>query len=230
MIRVLVDRDGRLREGEAHHLQVRRVEPGETVELRDGQGLIGSGTLRHTGKTWSVEVGATDRVAPPPPLVLAVGAGDRERFAWLVEKATELGVTAVVPLECERTTGVATGVRPQHLERLRRHALEAVKQSGAAWAPRVEEPARLDALLGRNAGGTRWLADAEGGPAPAVVGDAPLTVVVGPEGGLTGAERERLLAAGFEPIRLAAHTLRFETAAVAAAAAAVTGRLRGSHG
>ena len=230
MIRILVERDGSLREGEAHHLQVRRVEPGVMVELRDGEGLIGSGTLLRTAKTWRVDVGATERLPPPPPLVLAVGAGDRERFAWVVEKATELGVTAVIPLECERTAGVATRVRPQHLERLRRHALEAVKQSGAAWAPRVSEPQSLDALVEPPPDGARWLADAAGRPAPGVLGDAHLTVVIGPEGGLTAGERERVLAAGYEAIRLAAHTLRFETAAVAAAAAAVAGRLRRSDG
>jgi 16S rRNA (uracil1498-N3)-methyltransferase len=230
MIRVLVERDGSLREGEGHHLQVRRVEPGETVELRDGEGLIGSGTLRRIGKTWQVEAGATERVAPAPALVLAVGAGDRERFAWLVEKASELGVTAVVPLECERTAGVATRVRSQHLDRLRRQALEAVKQSGAAWATRVDEPMSLDALVAQPLEGTRWLADAAGGPAPATLGDPRVTAVIGPEGGFSPAERERVLAAGFEAIRLAPHTLRFETAAVAAAAAAVAGRLRRSHG
>ena len=166
----------------------------------------------------------------PPPLVLAVGAGDRDRFAWVVEKATELGVTAVIPMECERTAGVATKIRSQHLERLRRHALEAVKQSGAAWATRVEEPVSVDILVEQPPEGSRWLADATGEPTPAVLGDTPLTVVVGPEGGLTPAERERLVAAGYEAIRLAGHTLRFETAAVAAAAAAVAGRLRGGHG
>ena len=143
MIRVLVDRDGGLRDGEAHHLQVRRVETGETVEVRDGEGLVARGTLRRIGKVWSVEVGTSERVAPPTPLVLAVGAGDRDRFAWVVEKATELGVTSVVPLESERTAGVATRVRRHHLGRLRRHAMEAVKQSGAAWAARVEEPVEL---------------------------------------------------------------------------------------
>ena len=229
MIRVLVDRDGSLREGEAHHLQVRRVEPGERVELRDGEGLVGTGTLRWNGKIWSVEVAEMDRVGPPPPLELAVGAGDRERFAWMVEKATELGVTVVVPLESERTAGVATRIRPQHLDRLRRHALEVVKQSGAAWASRVEQPVSLDALLSRETNGARWLADAEGRPAPAVLEDAPLTVAIGPEGGFTSTERQRLLAAGFRAIRLATHTLRFETAAVAAAAVAVAARLRGSH-
>jgi 16S rRNA (uracil1498-N3)-methyltransferase len=230
MIRVLVERDGSLRAGEVHHLLVRRVEPGETVELRDGEGLVGSGTLRRTGRTWSVEPGATDRVAPPSPLLLAVGAGDRERFAWVVEKATELGVTTVIPLECERTAGVATRIRAQHLERLRRHALEAVKQSGAAWATRVDEPTSLETLLEQPPDGARWLADAAGRPAPAVVGDGPITVVIGPEGGLTPAERERMLVAGYDPIRLAVHTLRFETAAVTAAAVAVAARLRGSHG
>ena len=70
-------------------------------------------------------------------LTLAVGAGDRDRFAWLVEKAVELGVTAVVPLETERTAGVATRVATtQHLAKLRRQALEAIKQCGAAWAAR----------------------------------------------------------------------------------------------
>jgi 16S rRNA (uracil1498-N3)-methyltransferase len=65
---------------------------------------------------------------------------------------------------------------------------------------------------------------------PAVLDAAPVTVVIGPEGGLTSAERELLQSHGFEPIALAPHTLRFETAAVAAAAAIVSARLRGHHG
>jgi 16S rRNA (uracil1498-N3)-methyltransferase len=230
MIRVLVEPDGSLREGEAHHLQVRRAEPGETVELRDGEGLVGRGTLVRRGKVWSVETSAVERVSAPVPLVLAVGAGDRDRFAWVIEKATELGATAVIPLECERTAGVATRVRSQHLERLRRHALEAVKQSGAAWAPRLDEPTTLEGLLASAVIGTRWLADPEGRPAPPLLAAGPVTVVIGPEGGLTAAERGRVLNAGFEAIRLAGHTLRFETAAVAAAAATAVARLRGSHG
>ena len=230
MIRVLVDRDGGLRDGEAHHLQVRRVETGETVEVRDGEGLVARGTLRRIGKVWSVEVGTSERVAPPTPLVLAVGAGDRDRFAWVVEKATELGVTSVVPLESERTAGVATRVRRHHLGRLRRHAMEAVKQSGAAWAARVEEPVPLDVLVARQPDGARWLADVDGRIAPPALPDEPLTVVIGPEGGFTAGERDQLLGAGFEAIRLGTHTLRFETAAIAAAALAIAGRLRGSHG
>jgi 16S rRNA (uracil1498-N3)-methyltransferase len=235
MIRVLIDRGsgaagmrGSLLEGEAHHLRVRRAEGGEAVELRDGEGLVGLGRLVRDGKVWSVDVTAADRAGRPVELTLAVGAGDRERFAWVVEKATELGVTSVIPLESERTTGVASRVRAQHLERLRRHALEAVKQSGAAWATRVDEPVSLGELAARPLVGQGWVADPNGGAVPAVVREVPLTVVIGPEGGLTVEELERLRGAGYAPVSLGPHTLRFETAAIAAAAAAIAGRLRGS--
>jgi 16S rRNA (uracil1498-N3)-methyltransferase len=237
MIRVLIERSsgaagrrGGLLEGEAHHLRVRRAEDGEAVELRDGDGLIGLGRLVRAGKSWEVDVTAAELASRPAELTLAVGAGDRDRFGWLVEKATELGVTSVIPLETERTTGVASGVRTQHLERLRRHALEAVKQSGAAWATRVEEAVSIGDLCTRPLLGQGWVADADGAAVPAVVGKTPLTVVIGPEGGLTADELERLRGAGYTAVSLSPHTLRFETAAIAAAAAAVAGRLRRTDG
>jgi 16S rRNA (uracil1498-N3)-methyltransferase len=237
MIRVLIERSsgaagwrGGLLEGEAHHLRVRRAEDGETVEVRDGEGLIGLGRLVQAGKRWEVDVTTADRTSRPAELTLAVGAGDRDRFAWVVEKATELGVTSVIPLETERTAGVASRVRTQHLERLRRHALEAVKQSGAAWATRVEEPASLGEIAARPVAGQGWVADANGVVVPATLGNTPLTVVIGPEGGLTADELERLRGAGYAAVSLGPHTLRFETAAIAAAAAAVAGRLRRTDG
>jgi 16S rRNA (uracil1498-N3)-methyltransferase len=237
MIRVLIERSsgaagrrGGLLEGEAHHLRVRRAEDGEAVELRDGDGLIGLGRLVRAGKSWEVDVTAADRASRPAELTLAVGAGDRDRFGWLVEKATELGVTSVIPLETERTAGVASRVRTQHLERLRRHALEAVKQSGAAWATRVEEPVSLEEIAARPIAGQGWVADANGAAVPATVGNTPLTVVIGPEGGLTADELDQLRGAGYAAVSLGPHTLRFETAAIAAAAAAVAGRLRRTDG
>ena len=237
MIRVLLERGsavvgGRvgLVEGEAHHLRVRRAKDGEPVELRDGEGLVGTGRLVQEGKRWGVEVAALERVARPAELTLAVAAGDRDRFAWVVEKATELGVTSVIPFESERTAGVASRLRAQHLERLRRHALEAVKQSGAAWATRVEEPVSLAELASRPPAGQGWVADAGGTAPPAMLGQTPLTILIGPEGGLTPGELTTLRDAGYAAIRLGPNTLRFETAAIVAAAAAVAARLRGSHG
>lgn len=207
-----------LAEGEAHHLRVRRAALGQPVQLLDGAGGVGEGRLVEAGAGWRVEVGAARRVAPPPRLVLAVGAGDRERFAILVEKAAELGATAVIPLETERSRTVAGRVRTAHLHRLRQRGLEALKQCGGAWAPELSAPVPLPAFL-TAAGGVRWLADGAGGNAPPLRRDDPVTVAIGPEGGFTPAERSALVAAGFVPVRLGARVLRFETAAVAAATA-----------
>jgi 16S rRNA (uracil1498-N3)-methyltransferase len=215
---------GRLAEGEEHHLRVRRARDGEQVELRDGAGLVGTGRLVRDGRSWRVEVDAARRVGRPLALTLAVGAGDRERFEWLVEKATELGVTAIVPLETEHAAAVATRVRAPHVGKLRRHALEAIKQCGAAWAPEIRDPEPLAAFVGRLLDGDAWLADPDGGGA-ATAGSDPLTVLVGPEGGLTAPERTLARLAGYRPVRLGPYVLRFETAAVAAAALAVAARL-----
>jgi 16S rRNA (uracil1498-N3)-methyltransferase len=217
-------------ESEAHHLRVRRVAAGEPVGLRDGAGLIGTGRTVQEGRAWLVEVEVVAEAPRPAELLLAVGAGDHQRFAWLVEKAAELGVTAVVPLETERTAGVATRVRHQHLEKLRRQALETLKQCGAAWAPVVEEPIELDRFLLGPRAGVLWLADPAGQAPAARLDAAPATVVVGPEGGLSERERAALLAAGYQPRALGPHTLRFETAALAGAVAVTTARLRGIHG
>jgi 16S rRNA (uracil1498-N3)-methyltransferase len=217
-------------EAEGHHLRVRRAAAGERVALRDGLGLVGTGRLASEGREWLVDVEAVERRARPAELTLAIGAGDRDRFAWVVEKAVELGATTVVPLETERTSGVATRVRDAHLPKLRRQALEAIKQCGAAWALEVDEPQPLAAFVARTEPGIHWLADASGAAPAAALDASPVTVVIGPEGGLTEPERGLLLSAGYRPLALAAHTLRFETAALAAAAVVTTARLRGLHG
>ena len=225
----------RLDDAEQHHLRVRRAHEGERVALRDGAGLVGIGRIAIVGKAWEIEIENAERRARPAALTLAVGAGDRERFGWVVEKAVELGATRIVPLVTAHTGDVATRVRDSHIEKLRRQALEATKQCGAAWAVEVAEPAALAAFIERyeverNEPGHRWLADAAGDAPPATLDGVAVTIVIGPEGGLEDQERAALLGAGFRPLALAAHTLRFETAALAAAAAVTTARLRGTHG
>jgi 16S rRNA (uracil1498-N3)-methyltransferase len=183
-----------------------------------------------SGKQWLVEVQNAVVQARPPELTLAVAAGDRDRFAWMVEKAVELGVTRILPLETARSSGVATKLKDAHLGRLRRNALEATKQCGVTWAPQVEDPLSLDAFLARPLTGSGWLADAAGSPPAQTLAQSALTVIIGPEGGLTDAERDSLVTAGYQPTALGPHTLRFETAALAAAALATVARMRGSDG
>jgi 16S rRNA (uracil1498-N3)-methyltransferase len=236
-MRVLVERGSgaagqrvSLDESEVHHLRVRRAKDREIVEILDGAGLRGTGRLVQTGKQWAVEVQSAHHEPRPPELTLAVASGDRDRFSWMVEKGVELGVTRILPLETVRSSGVATGIRDAHLRRLRRQALEASKQCGVAWALQVEQPLSLDDFRSRPLSGPGWLADRAGAPPPTHLGGNPMTVVIGPEGGLTDAERAGLVAVGYLPIVLGPHILRFETAALAAAALATTARMRGSHG
>jgi 16S rRNA (uracil1498-N3)-methyltransferase len=219
-----------LDESEVHHLRVRRAREDEGVDVLDGSGLTGSGRLVRVGSDWMVEIQSAERQPAQPPLTLAVAAGDRERFTWMAEKAVELGVSAIVPLETVRTAGVATRLRAAHGAKLRRAVLEATKQCGAAWAPRVEPSLTLEDFLARPIQGTGWLADAAGSLPPSTLDDTPLTVVIGPEGGFTPEERAALVSREYRPVTLGANALRFETAALVAAAAAGTARLRGNHG
>jgi 16S rRNA (uracil1498-N3)-methyltransferase len=219
-----------LDQDEIHHLRVRRARERESVEILDGAGLSGTGRLIRAGSQWLVEVRTAEQRERPPETVLAVAAGDRDRFSWMVEKSVELGVTRIIPLETTRSAAVATRLKDLHLRRLRKSALEAIKQCGAVWVPSVDEPVPLAEFLQRTASGTRWLADAAGVPVPTVLDRHALTVVIGPEGGFTETERAGIETAGYQAVALGSHTLRFETAALAAAAAANQARMRGQHG
>ncbi len=215
---------------ESHHLTVRRAQSDDLVDLLDGAGGIGRGRARLRKRVWVVEIDAVELRPAPSPLTIAVGAGDRDRFGWLVEKAAELGVTTVVPLETERTRAVTTRLRDRHVPKLRTAALQAIKQSGSAWAPTIELPETLEQFLARGPHGAQLLADPGGDDPPARLDEGPAAVLIGPEGGFTDDERSQIVTAGYAAIALGPFTLRFETAAVAAAAAVATARRRSAHG
>ena len=205
---------------ESHHLEVRRVEVGTLVEVLDGAGSIGIGRVEAAGKQGRVIVESVRTVPRPAELVLLVGAGDRDRFMWLVEKAVEVGATRLVPLDTARSRHVATRVRADHVERMERRAAEALKQCGGAWDLAVGAPMPIDRAILTVGTGHRWLAAAGAAPATMLAPADSVTVAIGPEGGFTEEEESALRAGGFTPVRLGARTMRFETAALAAAVVA----------
>ena len=215
-----------LDEEERHHLRVRRAVLGDRVRVQDGAGTIAEGVLFRAGGDWAVRIERVETVPAPPPFILIVGAGDKERFGWLAEKSAELGVTELFPLKAERTRSVAAGIREQHVQALQRRARQAIKQSGAGWAPEVGAPVDVKFAATQGDPAFRWLADATGDPPPELSPAAPLVVVVGPEGGLIPEERSTFLDAGFRRVRFAPDLLRFETAALAAAAVVASQRPR----
>ena len=216
-------------ESEEHHLAVRRAQPAIEVRVVDGAGAIGWGRLGLKGRFAAVTVERIEHVAAPAPLILAVGAGDRDRFIGLIEKVVELGVTRIVPIETAHSRSVANRLRDTHAEKLERRAHEALKQSGNPWLPRIVPLVSLESFLAGDLPDHRWLAD-QGGGVPGPVGrQESIAVVVGPEGGFTPAERLALTREGFEPVGLGPYLLRFDTAAVAALTLAIHLRQRDSH-
>lgn len=203
---------------ESHHLDVRRAEPGEVIEALDGAGALARGVLHRSGKAWRVAVEEVRRFPEPPVTVIALAAGDRDRFLLALEKLAELGVTRVIPLETARTANVASRYRDATREKGRRRLREACKQSGNPYLPSLDAAAPIAALHGVTSVARWFLADAEGSPGVPMDGVGGMGWIIGPEGGFTQAEREELVrSVGARAVALGRHTLRFETAAIAAA-------------
>ena len=209
----------RLSEDESRHAQgSRRLAVGDELAVFDGAGREAWGRIVRCGRD-GVEVeleGVQFRERPTPALTLAVAIPKGPRQDTMIEKCTELGVAALVPLDTERSVSSTSEHR---LGKWRRTAIEAAKQSGQSWIPELRPPASLDEVLASVAEFDAVLvADASGGPWPETGVFRRVLAFVGPEGGWSEAERRRLLAAGARPVSLGPNILRIETAAMALAA------------
>ena len=211
----------------AHHLRVRRLQPGAVLRLTDGAGTLARATLLELEKRRATaRVDDLTAVPPPLPIRLLVPIADRDRMLWLAEKTTELGLREWAPVTWSRSRSVSPrGTGEVFRDRTRARMVSALLQSGGAWLPRLAEEREPAELAARPAGELRLLLDPAGPPLLAGLdGWAPVaheirtTVALGPEGGLTGEESGLLNDLGFVPVSLGAGILRFETAAVAALA------------
>lgn len=217
----------RLEGAEAGHaLRVRRLRTGDMLQLFDGCG--GEVDARIEGVEHDAllaRVTARRMTAPDPAaqpcanLTIATAIPKGPRAEWMVEKLAELGVAALWPLQAQRST---VDPRPARLEKWRRIVREACKQCGRNDFMQVDEPICIEQLIERRtAFGAMFLCDAAGvalRPADVDRSGAGVLALIGPEGGWTADERTALLEAGARTLRIAPHTLRVETAAIAAAA------------
>ncbi len=220
----------------ARHVQVLRLQPGDTLTLFNGDTLGGefSATITRMGRSdVEVIVGVHDPVDREAaiPVHVVLGMPANERMDWLVEKATELGVASIQPLMTERSVLRLTGDRAEkkqtHWQSI---AIAACEQCGRNQVPVVHPIMGLGAWLKANASAEnathptqRLILSLQPGTQPlqgmlkaAWAGQHGATVLSGPEGGLGPAEEAAALAAGFLPVTLGARTLRAETAALAA--------------
>ncbi|MDE2850936.1 MAG: RsmE family RNA methyltransferase [Acidobacteriota bacterium] len=201
-----------------HLFRARRLKVGDRVRLVDGRGaarwsVVDQVTARRA--VLRVE-GAAPVLEPARPVALFVSSLRPERAAWLVEKATELGLRELRWFVSERTS---RSLAERALERQRRVAKSALEQSGGAWLPEIGAPVPLeDVPIGA---GSVALHPGAATPFVAVAGSAEV-VVVGPEGGFSEREIEELAARGAVTAHLGPRVLRTETTAVAALAVALT--------
>lgn len=198
-----------------HLFRSRRLAAGESLRLVDGRGRASSGRVESVGAREAVvAVGeATDPNEPAIELEIWAALPRSQRAAWLVEKVTEIGASAVRWLDSERS-----GRRPTAtaLERLERVAHAAVEQCGRSRVPAISGPHSWEELLETAGREPCWLLDPEGssGSAAAVI---RCHLIVGPEGGFSSAEVDALAGAGVSRVGLGRRRLRVETAAVAGA-------------
>ena len=211
-----------------HALKVRRLKDGDQVSLINGDGLRATGTLKVGAQGAALvevllnQVVRVEQTSHRLIVASALPKGDRTRF--LIEMLTQLGVWQFIPLECDRSVQKAS---TSLLNKIRRYAIEACKQSDNPWLPFIHSPVRVSALrntLSAHHNGSHQevgllYCDATGDGLPAAfekAGDA--CAVIGPEGGFSSKELALLEQQGGKPISLAPWILRTETAGAAVAA------------
>ena len=214
-----------LEESAARHLgSALRMQAGQALTLFNGQGGEYSASISEIGKKAArILVGehqANERESPLN-ITLAIGLSRGDRFDFIVQKATELGVSRIVPLLTERTEVKLKGERrDKKVAHWQQIAISACEQCQRNRIPEINEPQPLAQWQGNSGDGPRLvlhhrsdikLADM---PAP----DAAVTLLIGPEGGLSEAEIDAAISSGFQPLTLGPRVMRTETAPLAALA------------
>ena len=217
-----------LPEAAATHLaRVLRLQVGDACMLFNGDGMDYPARIVTAGKR-SLRARVGDPVAAahesPLRIVLLQGIARGEKMDLILQKATELGVTQVRPLSSQRSEVKLDAERAaRRVAHWQQVVVAACEQSGRARVPEVLAPATLAAALeALPADGVRLILDPNGALAFATLGalvEHAVVLAVGPEGGWSPLDRQQLLAAGFQGLRMGPRILRTETAALAAIAA-----------
>jgi 16S rRNA (uracil1498-N3)-methyltransferase len=216
----------------AHHAsRVLRMTVGDELHLFNGLGREFSASILRITKSEVVAVTTSEVETDMESglhITLAQGISSGERMDFTLQKAVELGVTAIQPITAERSVVRLSGERQ---EKRRQHwqsvVVSACEQCGRSFVPEVADIIGLPEWLGSGSLSSRRLvlsplADCNMKELEHPAESDSITLLVGPEGGLSESELKAAFAAGFQAIRLGPRILRTETAALAALAAMQT--------
>jgi 16S rRNA (uracil1498-N3)-methyltransferase len=210
----------------ARHVQVLRLQPGAALTLFNGRGGEWPATVQRMGRhDVEVRLGTRDDAQRELPwrITLALGVPANERMDALVEKATELGVAAIQPLQCERSVLRLKDERAaKKVAHWQAVAVAACEQSGRTLVPQLLPVCSLAEWLtalpsAGDAGGARLLLSLRAAALPLhqLAPRGEVVCLSGPEGGLADTEEAAAIAHGFQPVSLGARVLRADTAPLA---------------
>lgn len=209
----LIDLDDSIRH---HAVVVLRMSIGEKMMLTNGKGLTAVAAIVQASKK-QLSVQLQDFVEHPSvekELVLGISLlKNAARFEWMLEKVTEIGITEIYPLRCERT-------EKQHYkkERFEQIIISACLQSQQFHFPVLQEPVSFDEMITQQLPSAKYIAHCLPSEKQMLVSPGtPAALLIGPEGDFTPTEIEAALAHQFQPVSLGNTRLRTETAGVVGA-------------
>ena len=204
-------------ENSRHIVQVLRMTAGEALHLTDGKGTLLTATLADPHKKKSRVAITSAEVYPAPERAVTIAISplkNASRFEWFLEKATEIGVSRIIPLMTQRT-------ERQHLrlERLQSILFSAMLQSQHTWLPVLQPPTLFQEVIAGSGYDRRmiaWMGE-RGAPVYPSPENGSTLILIGPEGDFTLEEAEAALVRDYIPVTLGKNRLRAETAGVVAA-------------
>lgn len=210
-----------LPDASAHYIsRVLRMQAGDALQLFDGSGLEFAGVIAAVGKkSLTVELESSQPGQPDSPLRVHLGQvlSRGERMDWAIQKATELGVTAITPLFSDRCEVRLNDERSQkRLEHWQQVAISACEQCGRSSVPVIHPPVALGQWLEAVEADLKLVLHPEAATLASHQPPARLALLIGPEGGLSDGEVSAAQAAGFHAACFGPRVLRTETAPVVA--------------
>lgn len=201
-----------------HCVQVLRMKKGDAMQLTNGEGLLITAAIKDADKK-HCSVIIHEKISLPKPvreISIAISLlKNTSRFEWFLEKATEIGISEIVPLLCRRT-------ERQHFrhERMNSILISAMLQSQQVWLPVLQQPINFENAISQSACQQKLIAHClpnERKELSSLAINQRVQLLIGPEGDFTEEEIQLALQNNFEAVSLGANRLRTETAGMVAA-------------
>ena len=202
-----------------HCIQVLRMKEGEQLQLTDGKGNVTTTRISDANKRHCLVNIEEKNYQKPHSKKISIAISllkNTSRFEWFLEKATEIGVSEIIPLICERT-------ERQHFrfERMNNILIAAMLQSEQTWLPLLNESQSFQTIITSSVYRQKLIAhcenDAEKNNITSIITESETQILIGPEGDFTNLEIKQALENNYVQVSLGQTRLRSETAGVVAA-------------